>query len=90
MAPLGLLLLTDSHKLSRNSSYLFIDYFLLCHFLAVFLTGLKGSRIDGVQTLCPLPVESALLLFAAPKTKSRCKIGKINRDNVDNYLRAET
>lgn len=32
---------------------------------------LKGSRIDGVQTLCPLAVESALLLFAAKHKRSQ-------------------
>lgn len=71
----GFFTLTVSVQRSRKSSYLFIADFLLGHFLAVFLAGLEGSGINGVQTLSPLPVESALLLFAAPKTKPRCMIG---------------
>lgn len=68
-------MLAVSVQLCRNSSYLFIADFLLGHFLAGFFAGLEGSGVDGVQTLCPFPVESALLLFAASKKKSRCTIG---------------
>lgn len=84
----GFFLPTVSLQLSRKTSYLFIAYFLLRHFLAVFLAGLEGSGIDGVQALRPLPVEGALLLFAAAKTKIHD--WGTNCDDVDNYFRGVT